>query len=79
MGGRTPLRMSNSVGIIDSGYRGHLIGMVDNLSDEDYIVEKGTRLFQVCSPSLNNPIKLSIVQELSDTQRGDGGIGSTGS
>jgi dUTP pyrophosphatase len=79
MGGRTPLRMSNSLGIIDSGYRGNLIGMVDNLSDEDYIVEKGTRLFQVCSPSLNNPIKLSIVQELSDTQRGAGGIGSTGS
>ncbi len=78
MGGKTPLRMSNSVGIIDSGYRGHLIGMVDNLSEEDYVVEQGSRLFQVCSPTLNNPIDLSIVQELSETQRGEGGIGSTG-
>ena len=79
MGGKTPLRMSNSVGIIDSGYRGHMIGMVDNISDEDFIVEEGMRLFQICPPTLNNPIKLNIVQELSETERGEGGIGSTGS
>ena len=79
MGGKTPLRMSNSVGIIDSGYRGPLIGMVDNLSDEDYVVEQGSRLFQICPPTLNNPIVLNIVQELSETERGEGGIGSTGS
>lgn len=78
MGGKTPLRMSNSVGIIDSGYRGHLIGMVDNLSEEDYVVDEGSRLFQICSPTLNNPIELNIVQELSETERGEGGIGSTG-
>ncbi len=35
---KTPLRMSNSVGIIDAGYRGHLMAKVDNLSDEDYIL-----------------------------------------
>jgi|TARA_B100000214_G_C23940092_1_gene615260 dUTP pyrophosphatase len=78
MGGKTPLRMSNSVGIIDSGYRGNLIGMVDNISDQDYTVEAGSRLFQICSPTLNNPIELNIVQELSETERGEGGIGSTG-
>lgn len=78
MGGRTPLRMSNSVGIIDSGYRGRIIGMVDNISDEDFVVEKGTRLFQICPPTLNNPINLNIVQELTETERGEGGIGSTG-
>lgn len=79
MGGKTPLRMSNSVGIIDSGYRGNLIGMVDNISNDDFVVEEGSRLFQVCSPTLNNPIKIEIVQELSETERGVGGIGSTGS
>tara|TARA_Y100001935_G_C17089432_1_gene400406 strand:+ start:193 stop:660 length:468 start_codon:yes stop_codon:yes gene_type:complete len=78
MGGKTPLRMSNSVGIIDSGYRGHIIGMVDNISDNDFVVEGGTRLFQICPPTLNNPIKLNIVQELTETERGEGGIGSTG-
>ena len=77
MGSRTPLRMSNSVGIIDSGYRGNIIGIVDNRSNEDYVVEKGTRLFQACSPTLSS-IKLMIVQELSETVRGGGGLGSTG-
>ena len=77
MGARTPLRISNSVGIIDSGYRGNIIGIVDNLSNEDYVVEKGTRLFQACSPILS-PIKLKLVKELSETIRGDGGLGSTG-
>ena len=55
MGSKTPLRLSNSVGIIDSGYRGHLIGMVDNLSEEDYVVDGGSRLFQICSPPLESP------------------------
>ena len=77
MGSRTPLRMSNSVGIIDSGYRGNIIGIVDNRSNEDYVVEKRTRLFQACSPTLSS-IKLMIVQELSETVRGGGGLGSTG-
>ena len=78
MGAKTPLRISNSVGIFDSGYRGPVMGIVDNLSEEDFVVEKGTRLFQICSPTLNNPINLSIVQELSDSERGVGGLGSTG-
>ena len=35
---KTPLRLANSVGIIDNGYRGHLIAAVDNISDSDYSV-----------------------------------------
>tara|TARA_Y100001935_G_scaffold254445_1_gene263539 strand:- start:6025 stop:6486 length:462 start_codon:yes stop_codon:yes gene_type:complete len=77
MGAKTPLRLSNSVGIIDSGYRGNIIGIVDNLSDEDFIVEPGTRLFQLCSPILDQ-ITFQIVNSLSDTSRGGGGLGSTG-
>ena len=52
---------------------------IDNVSDEDYKVTKGTRLFQLCSPDLS-PIKFSLVEEdeLSKTERGDGGFGSTG-
>lgn len=78
MGAKTPLRIGNSVGIFDSGYRGPVMGIVDNLSEEDYVVEKGSRLFQICPPTLNNPIKLTLVQELSDSVRGEGGLGSTG-
>ena len=75
---KTPLRLANSVGIIDFGYRGNLIAVVDNLSDEDYTIECGTRLFQVCSPDLS-PITFELIEdELSKSERGEGGFGSTG-
>ena len=74
----TPLRMSNSVGIIDAGYRGTLRVSVDNLGEEPYHVRKGQRLFQICSPTLS-PISFSVVSELSATTRCSGGFGSTGS
>ena len=77
---KTPLRLANSVGIIDSGYRGTLRGMFDNCSNTTYVLEKHTRFLQICSPNLS-PIIVSIVDNISDlgiTERGDGGFGSTG-
>lgn len=81
MGSKTPLRMANSVGIIDAGYRGNLIGVVDNLSDTAYSVNTGDRLMQICAPNLTYPIYATFVSslsELGETERGDGGFGSTG-
>lgn len=77
MGSRTPLRLSNSVGIIDAGYRGNLCAYVDNIKTQPYTINSGDRLFQICAPNLE-PIQFSIVNQLSDTQRGEGGFGSTG-
>lgn len=77
MGSRTPLRLSNSIGIIDKGYRGNIIAIVDNISDNQYHISKGDRLFQICHPLLT-PIRFCIVNELSETERGTGGLGSTG-
>ena len=74
---KTPLRMSNSVGIIDAGYRGNLIVALDNSSDEDYKIQAGTRLFQICGPTLE-PVSYQLSDELSTTTRGGGGFGSTG-
>ncbi len=73
---KTPLRMANSVGIIDAGYRGLLMVAVDNRSTEPYTVEVGSRLFQICSPNLT-PITFELVNCLSSTDRGEGGFGST--
>ena len=77
MGAKTPLRLSNSVGIIDAGYRGNIMAIVDNLSSEDFVIEENTRLFQLCSPILG-PISFEVVNNLSETSRGSGGLGSTG-
>jgi dUTP pyrophosphatase len=77
---KTPLRLANSTGIIDSGYRGTLRGMFDNRSNETYVLEKDTRFLQICSPTLS-PIIVSIVDDITHlgiTERGDGGFGSTG-
>ena len=73
---KTPLRMSNSVGIIDAGYRGNIMVSVDNISDNPFTIDKGTRLFQICGPTLSN-ITFELTDSLSNTSRGDGGFGST--
>lgn len=73
---KTPLRMANSVGIIDSKYRNTLKIAVDNISDQGYTLTKNTKLFQICSPDLE-PIKLIFVDKLSATERGSG-FGSSG-
>jgi len=74
---KTPLRMSNSVGIIDAGYRGNIMVSVDNISGESYEIKRGQRLFQICSPILD-PISFELTDSLSETSRGVGGFGSTG-
>jgi len=82
---KSPLMLANHVGVIDSGYRGHLIGAfrwfpeADPKNNYSYTVEKQTRLLQVCHPSLC-PIFVRLVdkRELTDTTRGAGGFGSTG-
>ena len=75
---KTPFRLANSVGIIDAGYRGNLMAMVDNISNEVQTIQKGTRLFQICGRYLE-PVHLELVEELTETERGNDGFGSTGS
>ena len=77
MGAKSPLRLSNSVGIIDAGYRGNLMAFVDNISNKDFTIKNGSRMFQICSPILS-PISFQLSDELSETTRGSGGFGSTG-
>ena len=76
--GKTPLRLANSVGIIDAQYRGYLIVQVDNISNEPYTIQRGQRLFQICSQDLIPFSSVKIVDSLLDTDRGAKGIGSTG-
>ena len=78
---KSKFRLANNVGIIDSGYRGHLIGMFDVVySQEQATCLAGTRLIQVCSSTLE-PFKIVVVNsdaDLSSSQRNEGGFGSTG-
>ncbi len=74
---KTPLRMANSIGLIDGGYRGEIMAVCDNIKDYDYSISKGDRLFQLVSADLSE-IKFKIKDKLSDSSRGEGGFGSTG-
>ena len=77
---KTSLRLANSVGIIDYGYRGEIMAVVDNVSENEYLLEKGKVLFQLCSPSLL-PLGLENIYNndyiFKKTERGVGGFGST--
>lgn len=76
--GKTKFRMANCVGIIDSGYRGNLMAMMDNISDTPQTLEANVRLFQICLPELSSNFVVEIVDKLNTTKRGSGGFGSTG-
>ena len=74
---KTPLRMANSIGLIDGGYRGEIMAVCDNIKSESYTAEKGQRLFQLVAMD-SSPIQYELVEELEMTTRGIGGFGSTG-
>jgi dUTP pyrophosphatase len=84
-GSKTPLRLANSVGIIDSGYRGNIIACFDNNGNDDFEVVCGDRLVQICSPNITYPTLINIVSttkklemQNSINRRLKGGFGSTG-
>lgn len=67
----------NSPGTIDEGYRGELKVILINHGKEDFVVEKSMRIAQmVIAPVLQ--VKLEQANELTDSERGDGGFGSSG-
>ncbi|MDS1029066.1 dUTP diphosphatase [Bacillota bacterium LX-D] len=71
------LNLSNGVGVIDSDYTGEIICPIQNCGDKEYSIHRGDRIAQL----VFLPIALAnlkIVKELNNTERGQGGFGSTG-
>ncbi len=67
----------NTPGTIDADYRGEVKIILINLGHDDFLIERGMRIAQmVIAPVVQ--AQTQIVDSLSDTQRGDGGFGSTG-
>ena len=72
------LAPTNKVGVVDSDYRGEVMVALHNHSDLPAEVESGERVAQlVIAPFLK--AEFNVVESLSDTDRGEGGFGSTGS
>ena len=78
---KTPFRLANSVGIIDSGYRGNIKAVFDSINTNiNFNLPIYSRLVQICSPTLK-PLIVEIIDDYKNlglTERGLGGFGSTG-
>ena len=69
--------LSNGVGVVDSDYRGEICAGLCNVSDKPYEIEPFERICQmVIAPVV--PCDVEEVTELGNTERGEGGFGSTG-
>ena len=69
--------MINCVGTLDQDYRGEVCIPVVNISNEEYTIQPDERIAQMVIAKYEQA-KIEVVTELSDTQRGSGGFGSTG-
>lgn len=71
------LGLPNGIGTIDSDYRGELKVILINMSRDDVVIEDGDRIAQVVFMKIEIP-DIVEVEEISDTERSDGGFGHTG-
>ena len=69
--------LSNGVGVIDSDYRGEICAGLCNVSDKPYTIEPDERVCQMVIAPVLTPDVIEV-DELDDTDRGEGGFGSTG-
>lgn len=71
------LTLANGIGTIDSDYRGELKVIVINLSNEEIEINHGERIAQVVIMKYEE-VEIEEAEELSETERKDGGFGHTG-
>ena len=75
---KSALMVVNSPGTIDCDYRGEVNIIIGNFGKDDYVIEHGLRIAQlVISPVIQARFQ-AVSGDLSETQRGAGGFGSTG-
>jgi len=69
--------IKSMAGVIDAGYRGEIRILLHNLSQNEFKIEKGMKIAQMLIQPVEQK-QLLEVDDLEDTQRSDGGFGSTG-
>ncbi|MBQ9162061.1 MAG: dUTP diphosphatase [Clostridia bacterium] len=74
---KSGLAPANKVGVIDSDYRGEIMVALHNHGDTDRTVSGGDRVAQLLIMPVEQAV-FNVVDDLDDTQRGEGGFGSTG-
>lgn len=81
MSAKTKIRVANAPGTIDSDFRGEILIILDNISQnqaDSFRVNEGDRIAQGVLQKVNQA-EFEVVNSLSETERGEGGFGSTNS
>ncbi len=75
---RNGITVVNAPGLIDSNYRGEIKAILANMDPhEDFKIKRGDRIAQLIIIAVEEP-RFEVVEQLSDSDRGDGGFGSSG-
>ena len=74
---KNSIGVANGIGTIDSDYRGELCVILVNFSQNEFVVKNGDRIAQMVLNKYE-PIEFVVDEELSSTERGEGGFGSSG-
>lgn len=74
---RHGISLANAVGVIDSDYRGEIICLIKNESQYDFTIQPGDRIAQLAFFPIYR-VTWNLVSELENSERGEGGFGSTG-
>lgn len=78
LGHKKGLVLGNGTGVVDSDYQGQVFVSLHNRSTEDYTIQRGERIAQMAIEIVVRP-EFSVVEQFaSETERGEGGFGSTG-
>jgi dUTP pyrophosphatase len=71
------ITLGNAVGVVDSDYRGEIQAIIYNAGNNDFVINEGDRIAQAVLMK-HEKVKFDFVDELDETERGEGGFGSTG-
>ncbi|KGF07278.1 MAG: dUTP diphosphatase [Ezakiella sp.] len=74
---KNSIGVANGIGTIDSDYRGELCVILVNFGQNEFVVKNGDRIAQMVLNKYE-PIEFVVDEELSSTERGEGGFGSSG-
>lgn len=71
------ISITNAPGTVDEGYRGDVGVILENRGSDPFIVDRGMKIAQLVIAPVLRP-QIEVVEDLSETERGAGGFGSTG-
>jgi len=71
------ITLGNAVGVVDSDFRGEIQAIIHNAGTKQFVIHEGDRIAQALLMK-HEKVRFDFVEEVNETERGEGGFGSTG-